>query len=610
MGYDRPTVRAPPKTPGCRDTQGQKPVLRASKVGRWRAIVLLAVHALMALHVAHWLETGSTLSPVEPSEAMELSKHGIVNAGAIFFGLTIASTLVFGRFFCGWACHVVALQDACRWILLKLGVRPRPVFLGPLLAVPWAAFAYMFLAPFLYRLIAGEPPQALRAELFTQNFFATFPDPRTGFGLWVIVATLLVCGFAIVVFLGSKAFCTHGCPYGGIFGVADQLAPVRIRVTDACEGCGHCTASCTSNVDVRSEVRDFGMVVSAGCMKCLDCISVCPKDALYVGLGKPAIAAKPRRAGVVRPRVDLARFALLAVFLAALYLVFLGYDGGSRSYAFVERVLEPELLKLAGLLTAMSLVVAWFFRPRSGAAPKHTFVEEALLAVAFVAAMLAFRGLHDHVPFLFALGLSTVLAWVATQGLRLVRVPDVRLQRWTLKDSGTWTRAGAIAAAATLVIGVGWAFAGREQLAIARAAIVERERPARALALYNEGVAAGQANRIDEAIRAFEGSLALDPTSVVARENLAGMYCATGRFADGLREFEVVIAQSGGDADTRLRAGFAAAQVRDLKRARALLEDALRLAPGRNEIAALLADVLEADGDAAGARALRSSLGR
>jgi tetratricopeptide (TPR) repeat protein len=34
------------------------------------------------------------------------------------------------------------------------------------------------------------------------------------------------------------------------------------------------------------------MVVDPGCMKCMDCISVCPNDALYFGFGKPSIGVK------------------------------------------------------------------------------------------------------------------------------------------------------------------------------------------------------------------------------------------------------------------------------------------------------------------------------
>src|SRR6185295_10524645 len=143
------------------------------------------------------------------------------------------------------------------------------------------------------------------------------------------VLTFVVCGGVLVYLLGSKGFCTYGCPYGAIFGIADQLAPMRIRVSDACDGCGHCTAVCTSNVRVHQEVRDFGAVVDAGCMKCLDCVSVCPKDALSVGFGAPAIATA-RRAGKETARAPflerLADVALPAAFFAGAYAVFLDFD--------------------------------------------------------------------------------------------------------------------------------------------------------------------------------------------------------------------------------------------------------------------------------------------
>jgi Flp pilus assembly protein TadD/ferredoxin len=46
-------------------------------------------------------------------------------------------------------------------------------------------------------------------------------------------------------------------------------------------------------VRVHEEVALYGMVVDPGCMKCMDCVSVCPNDALYWGVGKPSLGAKP-----------------------------------------------------------------------------------------------------------------------------------------------------------------------------------------------------------------------------------------------------------------------------------------------------------------------------
>jgi polyferredoxin len=103
------------------------------------------------------------------------------------------------------------------------------------------------------------------------------------------VATFLVVGFLIVWWLGAKGFCNFGCPYGAFFAVADRFALGKIKVTPACDACGHCTSVCTSNVRVHEEVAIHKQVVDPACMKCLDCVSVCPKDALYYGLGAPTL---------------------------------------------------------------------------------------------------------------------------------------------------------------------------------------------------------------------------------------------------------------------------------------------------------------------------------
>ncbi|MEQ1892449.1 MAG: 4Fe-4S binding protein, partial [Planctomycetota bacterium] len=216
--------------PGC------GPVRPSSRAWK-RALVLLLVHALIAAHLVHWRMSGRTLTPLEPSEAGETLLTGAINAGFVFFVLLILSTLVFGRFFCGWACHVVAYQDACAWLLAKIGLKPRPIRARLLALVPFLVAAEMFVLPSVVR---GQFFPELSWHLTTDSFWERFP------GFWIGALTFLVAGALVVWFFGAKGFCTYGCPYGALFGVADRVAPGRIRVTDACEGCGHCTAVCTS----------------------------------------------------------------------------------------------------------------------------------------------------------------------------------------------------------------------------------------------------------------------------------------------------------------------------------------------------------------------------
>lgn len=384
------------------DPPALSPKIRPSRAKKWRAAVLIAVHVVIAAHIAHWLISGRTVTPVEPSEAMAFSKAGMVNAGLIFFAVTILLTAVFGRFFCGWACHLVALQDLCLWLLQKVGIRPVPLRSRLLRVVPFAAFFYMFLWPAVYRLWIGDRFDRFGTEFTTTEFWSTFP------GWMVGGATFLVCGFATVYFLGAKGFCTYACPYGAIFAAADRVAPMRIRVTDACSGCGHCTAVCTSNVRVHQEVRDYGMVVDSGCMKCRDCVSVCPNDALYYGAGPIPLVAAPR---VARP--------------------------------------EPRIYPLA----------LW---------------EEAVLGIAFVAFFFAFRGIYGVVPFLMALGLAGVLAYLTLTVVRLVVRPHVAQRRIVLKRAGRLAPAGwafsagmvGIAALAAHSGWVGWhAWRGAEAFA-------------------------------------------------------------------------------------------------------------------------------------------------
>ncbi|HRI02829.1 MAG TPA: tetratricopeptide repeat protein [Pyrinomonadaceae bacterium] len=350
--------------------------IRASKNSRWRAVALISLNLLMIAHVIQWWITGSTISPIEPSEAMYTLQNGAVNAGVIFFTLAILATLVFGRFVCGWGCHIVSLQDLCGWLMKKIGITPRPFRSRLLVYVPLIVALYMFVWPTVVRYFLKPPAEPLFPQftnhIVTTEFWATFPTVA------VAIPFLFICGFMTVYFLGAKGFCTYGCPYGGFFGVADKFAPGKIRVTDACNQCGHCTATCTSNVIVHAEVKEFGMVVDPGCMKCMDCVSVCPNDALYFGFGKPAILAGPIRDDVSKIKIN---------------------------YSL-------------------------------------TWPEEIGAAVVFAASYFAVWDVYQLVPMLMSLGIAMVTTFIAVRTYKLFRTKDLSFHRYNLKAAGTIKKAG------------------------------------------------------------------------------------------------------------------------------------------------------------------------
>lgn len=365
--------------------------IKASRMGPRRAAVLILVHVLIIAHIIQWRLTGRTISPVEPSESMFTLEQGLVNAGFIFFSLAILSTLIFGRFFCGWACHVVALQDLCGWIMKKCGVRPKPFRSRLLIYFPLMLALYMFVWPTVKRVaivpalrslewnsalaVIGAPPAfpGFQNHLITEDFWATFPS------VWVAIPFFLVCGFATVYFLGAKGFCTYGCPYGGFFAPMDKVAPGRIIVDhDKCHQCGHCTAVCTSNVRVHEEIREYGMVVDPGCMKCMDCVSVCPNDALSFGFAKPAVAKGPPKNEPPKRKYDM------------------------------------------------------------------TWGEEFAMTALLIIAFFAWRSIYGVVPMLMAAGVAGVIVFLTWKAWRVFRDRDVRIIGAQLKRAGSIKPAGVV----------------------------------------------------------------------------------------------------------------------------------------------------------------------
>lgn len=515
---------------------------RPKRYSRWRALTLAGVYVLMGVHIAHWKIAGKTLAPLELNEVMHTLELGIVTAGFIFMCVAVLSVLVFGRFFCGWGCHILALEDLCAWMLAKIGIRPKPIRARALLLVPVGAVLYMFVWPQVARLIEGSGLPVLRvtgdesgwASFLTDDFARNLPGPG------VTVLTFVVVGFVMVYFLGTRSFCRYACPYGAVFAVADRVAPGGIVARGDCSSCGLCTAQCQSNIRVHEELTVFGRVVSPSCLKDLDCVAACPDGSIGYGFSRPSLFRSWKRVpGVKRPRYDF------------------------------------------------------------------TLAEEGLMIVVFFIVLFTFRGLYGLIPFLLSLALGGILAYGAVTGVRLIRSVNVRLNNFQLKRSGRLSRSGWCVAGAVVLVAaltahsafiryhehLGWRAANRlhEQhaggadsgptidaalghLSIARRwglyvspaldakilelrlTLAEREAmagrmlgaidllretgvryPDSALLHYNLGVLLASVGREAEAMAEYERTTRLDPLDALAWNNLGFLHLRAGRLDDAER---------------------------------------------------------------------------
>lgn len=367
---------------------------------RWRVGTLVGVHLLFIAHFIHWKLKGRTLAPLEFNEVLYTVHQGIVTAGFVLMAIVMAGTLVFGRFFCSWGCHILALQDAAGWILDKLHIKRQPVRSRTLIWIPMGVMFYLFIWPQLVQAFDGTSSTTMHlveaggsrwSSFTTDDLWRNLPPPG------VAVSTFFVCGFVIVYLLGSRGFCFQACPYGALFSIADQVAPGRIVLAKDCSQCGLCTKACSSDIMVHRELAVHGMVINPRCLKDLDCVAACPEEAVQYGFRKPPLFGKGHPMG--------------------------GYAGRFST----------------------------------------TLHEDLFMAGVFLLAMPIFRGLYDLVPFLLAVALSACTSYLLLIGWRLLRRNTVQLRGSILKMDGAVRPAGVCLCVVCVVLMLSLAHSGLVQ---------------------------------------------------------------------------------------------------------------------------------------------------
>ncbi|MDP6693459.1 MAG: 4Fe-4S binding protein, partial [Phycisphaerales bacterium] len=223
---------------------------RSRRLSGRRAIILTGLYVLFMVHLVHWWIAGRTVAPAELNETMFTIEQGVVTIGTILLCVVVVSVLVFGRFFCSWGCHILALEDLASWLLRKFKIRPKPVRSRLLPLAALAALLYMFVWPTVVRLYKGQAWPGFRVltdeqglgSFTTEHFTRNLPGPL------MTTVTFLVVGGAIVWLMGSRGFCRYVCPYGALFAGIDRVSPAGIQLVGDCDGCGKCTPACTSHI--------------------------------------------------------------------------------------------------------------------------------------------------------------------------------------------------------------------------------------------------------------------------------------------------------------------------------------------------------------------------
>lgn len=123
---------------------------------------------------------------------------------------------------------------------------------------------------------------SVRVALVAFFIFMVAREPlsfeRLGYIFWVICTVTTIIGVVLGVFYSHRAWCSF-CPIGTAiskFGKDDD----RVNIDDdLCFSCGLCDKVCPMGIKITND-RAGGYLSNSDCIKCGECITHCPKNAL------------------------------------------------------------------------------------------------------------------------------------------------------------------------------------------------------------------------------------------------------------------------------------------------------------------------------------------
>ena len=191
----------------------------------------------------------------------------------VIVSLLLASTLLIGRMFCGFACPLGALQEFISNLRIKSSIKKQK------------EVKYYFKIPQKYSKIIRWAFFALIivTTIFVNFALLQYVNPFLGLNLFK-AASLTVILFPIISliltiilsFFIYRPWCQLFCPFGATASILSRFSRYKYRRTDDCTQCELCEQICPTDEAYEDSSK-------SECYLCGRCVDICPQDAIKFG---------------------------------------------------------------------------------------------------------------------------------------------------------------------------------------------------------------------------------------------------------------------------------------------------------------------------------------
>lgn len=203
--------------------------------------------------------------------------------------ITIASTIILGRVFCGWICPFGSIHHFVGYLGQRSRKARSRIEKGKYRKFQFVKYLILFF--FIALTAAGFGASLLQTGLLAPIPLATrsvsitlLPVLDAPFGISSITqryyegAFLIFTIFLIAVLLNlyiPRFFCRFLCPSGALLGLFSKFKIFDfLRNKQTCTSCGLCSGACTGGCDPDKQLK------STECVMCFNCREICPEESI------------------------------------------------------------------------------------------------------------------------------------------------------------------------------------------------------------------------------------------------------------------------------------------------------------------------------------------